>query len=333
MGSVSWMVKVKVLVTSSPMAVVLGAGGRTTVKILDRWNIMFCWTVAWLCRIIWAAWCAAMFCGPPLPVMLMNGHPYCRPGGCIATRCGWPPWAWELGARWGATSIYLGGFQRTWVDCLDQDIARQRTYRDYRGRLRASIGPGPRQGWSERGRPRPLRYGESCWTHGQAETPPRAVAQQHADPPATGLQAWEPSGASLGAKRHGQRRTGADTSGHYRTTRSRSGARRNTSFRELYSSRKPRMPGSSAVTPSGITSRPAGHYGTMPTSNDSLTNTATRSPAGSTPQCGQARQAAGIPGDRCHRRALQKDAGVSWQGLNGGTVQLDGAEFSGGTVN
>jgi len=24
---------------------------------------------------------------------------------------------------------------------------------------------------------------------------------------------------------------------------------------------------------------------------------------------------------------------VSWQGLNGGTVQLDGAEFSGGTVN
>src|SRR5260370_249367 len=132
MGSVSWMVKVKVLVTSSPMAVVLGAGGRTTVKILDRWNIMFCWTVAWLCRIIWAAWCAAMFCGPPLPVMLMNGHPYCRPGGCIATRCGWPPRAWELGARWGATAIYLGGFQRTWVDCLDQDIARQRTYRDYR---------------------------------------------------------------------------------------------------------------------------------------------------------------------------------------------------------
>jgi hypothetical protein len=28
-----------------------------------------------------------------------------------------------------------------------------------------------------------------------------------------------------------------------------------------------------------------------------------------------------------------KDAVVSWQGLNGGTVQLDGAEFSGGTVN
>src|SRR5216684_153605 len=143
----------------------------------------------------------------------------------------------------------------------------------------------------------------------EAETPPKAVAQQHADPPATGLQAWEPSGADLGAKRHGQRRTGADTSGHYRTTRSRSGARRNTSFRELYSSRKPRMPGSSAVTPSGITSRPAGHYGTMPTSNDSLTNTATSSPAGSTPQRGQARQAAGTPGDRCHRRAPQEGRG------------------------
>jgi hypothetical protein len=30
---------------------------------------------------------------------------------------------------------------------------------------------------------------------------------------------------------------------------------------------------------------------------------------------------------------LRKDAAVSWQGLNGGTVQLDGAEFSGDTVN
>ena len=30
---------------------------------------------------------------------------------------------------------------------------------------------------------------------------------------------------------------------------------------------------------------------------------------------------------------LRKDAVVSWQGLNGGTVQLDGAEFSGGTVD
>ncbi len=49
----------------------------------------------------------------------------------------------------------------------------------------------------------------------EAETPPKAVAQQHADPPATGLQAWEPSGADLGAKRHGQRRTGADTSENF----------------------------------------------------------------------------------------------------------------------
>jgi len=30
---------------------------------------------------------------------------------------------------------------------------------------------------------------------------------------------------------------------------------------------------------------------------------------------------------------LRKDAAVSWQSLNGGTVQLDGAEFSGGTIN
>jgi hypothetical protein len=29
----------------------------------------------------------------------------------------------------------------------------------------------------------------------------------------------------------------------------------------------------------------------------------------------------------------RKEEAVSWQGLNGGTVQLDGAEFSGGTVN
>src|SRR5216683_6694187 len=44
------------------------------------------------------------------------------------------------GARWGATAIYLGGFRRTWMDFLDQDIARQRTYRDHRGRLLASRG-------------------------------------------------------------------------------------------------------------------------------------------------------------------------------------------------
>jgi hypothetical protein len=30
---------------------------------------------------------------------------------------------------------------------------------------------------------------------------------------------------------------------------------------------------------------------------------------------------------------LRKDAVVSWQGLNVGTIQLDGAEFSGGTVD
>jgi hypothetical protein len=30
---------------------------------------------------------------------------------------------------------------------------------------------------------------------------------------------------------------------------------------------------------------------------------------------------------------LRKDAAVSWQALNGGAVQLDGAEFSGGTVD
>lgn len=41
------------------VTVIGSAVGRvTTWKNADRgrWNIMLCWTVAWLRRIIWAAW-------------------------------------------------------------------------------------------------------------------------------------------------------------------------------------------------------------------------------------------------------------------------------------
>jgi len=40
------------------------------------------------------------------------------------------PHSWEtLFMSGGQRPSTWGGFRRTWVDCLDQDIARQRTYR------------------------------------------------------------------------------------------------------------------------------------------------------------------------------------------------------------